>query len=187
MPDVFTDEAGNVVTPSPEDLAAIAAQEAPAAQMTNPYKPIEYLGEDGKPMALTPASKAAYRKANNIVDPLLDLAPQDLVKLAREKDPDNPSQTFNIMGAYLAREEELNQDPAAVAKIAEASYQYNHSVNWRDYPNAWEAAKNIWGLGYGMAKQTATALPSALEWAASKASHPVTSWQGAPSTPFETE
>src|SRR5664279_5438647 len=147
MPEEFVNEDGSPATLTPEQQAdavekTAAAQAVPEVQMLNPNVSPQYVGDDDKPLALSPAQKLDYRKKAGMVDPLLDLPAETLFKMARD-----PSQNFNILSAFNARQKELVNDPQAVHNIAAAWKMYREDKGLGDLPSPWEAAKSIAQMG----------------------------------------
>src|ERR1035437_4729864 len=151
----FTDESGQPVSLSPEEqtqAAQILAQpETHPQTLIDPYQPLQYKDVQGNPIALTPKEKTDYRKQAGLTDPLLDLSPEDMVALAREKN-DDPNKQFNIMAAFQAREKEVAADPEALQRVAEGWQKYKDSTGLGDLPNPAEVASNIWKTAIGLGK-----------------------------------
>ena len=127
--------------------------EAPAGAPTiiNPYRPAQVESEDGQPV--TPQQAAEIRKQAGIVDPMLDMTPEDMVALAKQTKDASPEQRFNILQAFQARQAELSQDPTAVQRAATAWDLYKKSTNLGDLPSAEEIAENGWQWITGLTKQ----------------------------------
>ena len=96
-PEEFVNEDGSPATLTPEQQADAVTKTAQAqaqaqtpAQDTTPeaqvlpyYQSPQYVGDDDKPLFLSPAQQLDYRKKAGLVDPLKDLSPEDMVALSR--------------------------------------------------------------------------------------------------------
>ena len=181
-PEEFVNEDGSPATLTPEQqtdavakTAAAQSAEPQEVQMLNPNVSPQYVGDDDKPLSLSPAQKLDYRKKAGFVDPLADLPPEELVKMAHD-----PSQKFNILSAFNARQKEMLGDPQTTHNVAAAWKLYRESKGLGDLPSPWEAAKSIGEMGYGLAKQTAEGGPAALEWLGAEAAKPAEATQPYP-------
>jgi len=139
MPEILNED-GTPAVLSPEDQAAVlqqaAAQEPP--ELTDPNKPLTYESDGGPPPTIQ--EQAAIRKAANLVDPLLDLAPAEMMEYSRQTAEGPPDKQFNILNAFLARQEEVSQDPEAVKRVGTAWQLYKDSTSLSDLPGLGEMA-----------------------------------------------
>jgi hypothetical protein len=153
MPEEFVNEDGSPATLTPEQQADAVAKTAQAqaqtpAQDTTPeaqvlpyYQSPQYVGDDDKPLFLSPAQQLDYRKKAGLVDPLKDLSPEDMVALARQT-ADDPEKKFDIFSAWKSREEELKNDPQAVHNVAKAWRLYKDSTGLGDMANPIRMGEN---------------------------------------------
>lgn len=114
-------------------------------QLLDPYKPVEYFDEQGNPVELTHAEKSEYRKKAGLVDPMLDLTPEEMADLSRQT-LTAPEHRFSILTAFDLRQQELEQDPEAVNRASKAWKLYRDSTGlmtcrglprWRILSGAW--------------------------------------------------
>ena len=134
-------------------LANQTPDAAPERRMTDPYKPVLFKDDAGNPIPLTAQQQTEARQKAGMVDPMLDLPPADMFKLARETKDLPPEKQFNIYNAFLARKDELTKDPAAVQRVADAWELYRDSTNLGDLPTPTEALANAWNMVKGTVKQ----------------------------------
>lgn len=132
------------------------AAEQPVETLVDPYQPIQYTDEAGQPISLSKQEQADYRKASGLIDPMLDLSADDLFYLARN--PTDPEKPLNIMSAWMARKDEITQDPEAVQRVSDAWDKYKESTGFKDLPNATELVQNVFGFAKGALKQAGTVL-----------------------------
>ena len=151
-----TDEAGNPAVLTPEEQSelnqltqSVSFEQfsgAPAAPQEPPrvlsaMEPPQFHDELGSPIKLTPSESAEARKQANLIDPLLDLSPEEMADLARQS-----PETLEIQTAFQARPD-VQQDPEAVRRIAKAWKLYRDQTGLSDI-----SLKNIPGNLWGMAK-----------------------------------